>query len=85
MTARPAGADGTGRRPPHRARRNPLVRPLVTLLAGLLLLLVGVAIGRALEDGPSPGGTRTSVRTLQPQPLPAAGRTVTVTVTGSTP
>jgi hypothetical protein len=47
----------------------------------VLVLLVGISIGRALEEGPSPGGTRTSVRTLEPQPLPPAARTVTVTVT----
>lgn len=75
MSSRP------GRRRTRRVR-SPLVRWLAALLAGLLVLLVGVAIGRALEDGPSPGGTRTGVRTLEPQPLPAAGRTVTVTVTG---
>jgi hypothetical protein len=43
---------------------------------------VGISIGRALEDGPNPGGTQTAVRTLEPQPLPPAARTVTVTVTG---
>jgi hypothetical protein len=48
--------------------------------AGLVLLLLGIAIGRALEDGPSPGGVRTSVRTLQPTPLPPAAKTVTITV-----
>jgi hypothetical protein len=51
------------------------------LLAAMLLLLVGISIGRALEEGPSPGGLRTDVRTLDPRPLPAAPRTVTVTVT----
>lgn len=51
---------------------------VVGLLAALLL---GVSLGRALEDGPSPGGTQTSIRTLKPQPLPPAARTVTVTVT----
>jgi hypothetical protein len=52
---------------------------LVGLIAALLL---GISVGRALEDGPNPGGTQTSVRTLEPQPLPPAARTVTVTVTG---
>jgi hypothetical protein len=51
---------------------------LLGVVAGLL---VGISLGRALEDGPAPGGTQTSVRTLQPQPLPPAPRTVTVTVT----
>jgi hypothetical protein len=71
------------RRPPRAARRNPLVRPALIALGLLLVLLVGISIGQALEDGPDPGGTVTNVRTLEPQPLPpAAARTVTVTVTG---
>ena len=68
-----------------RLRRRPARRPLwprVLVAAGLLLaLVVGMSIGRALADGPDPGGTRTNVRTLEPQPLPPAARTVTVTVT----
>jgi hypothetical protein len=69
-----------GRRPPRRARAS-LLRPALAAAALVLALLLGVSIGRALEDGPSPGGTQTSVRTLEPQPLPPAARTVTVTVT----
>jgi hypothetical protein len=46
-------------------------------------LLLGVSVGRALENGPAPGGTQTSVRTLKPQPLPPASSTVTVTVTAT--
>jgi hypothetical protein len=54
----------------------------VLIVVGLVLvLLVGISLGRALEDGPSPGGAQTNVRTLDPQPLPPAARTVTVTVT----
>ena len=68
------------RRPPRGRRRSPL-RPALTVLGVLLLLLIGISIGRALEDGPNPGGTRTNVRTLEPQPLAPADRTVTVTVT----
>jgi len=74
------------RRPARRhgrnARRNPLTRPVLIALGLLALLLLGISIGRALEDGPNPGGTVTNVRTLNPQPLPPAARTVTVTVTG---
>jgi hypothetical protein len=66
-------------RPPR--RRNPLLRPALALVGLVLVLLVGISIGRALEDGPDPGGTQTSVRTLEPQPLPPAARTVTITVT----
>lgn len=54
---------------------------MATVLGLLLALLVGISLGRALEDGPSPGGAQTNVRTLEPQPLPPAARTVTVTVT----
>jgi hypothetical protein len=70
----------TARRP-RKPPRKPLWRPALTVLGFLAALLVGISVGRALEDGPSPGGTLTNVRTLQPQPLPPAARTVTVTVT----
>ncbi len=69
------------RRNPRARRRHPLLRPALAALGLLALLLLGIAIGRALEDGPNPGGTQTNVRTLTPQPLPPAARTVTVTVT----
>jgi hypothetical protein len=57
------------------------VHAALAVLVSVLLVLVGVSLGRALEEGPSPGGTRTDVRTLDPRPLPPAPRTVTVTVT----
>jgi hypothetical protein len=53
------------------------------LVAGGLVVafVVGIALGEALHDNPSPGGTQTLVRTLHPLPLaPAARETVTVTV-----
>jgi len=71
--------NGSSRRPPPR-RRRPLWRPLLWGLALLAVLLLGISIGRALEEGPRPGVTETRVRTLDPQPLPPAART-TVTVT----
>lgn len=67
------------RRPPR--RRNAWLRPALLGAALVLAFLLGISLGRALEEGPSPGGTRTQVRTLQPQPLPPAARTVTVTET----
>lgn len=73
--------DAPGRRPRPQQRRKPLWRPLLAVAGLVAALLLGVSIGRALEDGPSPGGTQTNVRTLEPQPLPPAARTVTVTVT----
>jgi hypothetical protein len=39
---------------------------------------VGLALGEALHDNPTPGGQRTTQRTLRP--LSVAPRTVTVTV-----
>lgn len=63
-----------------RRRRIPLWRPAVLVAGALLLLALGISIGRALEDGPAPGGTRTLVRTLEPRPLAPAATTVTITV-----
>jgi hypothetical protein len=71
-------------RRPRPPRRSPLWWPFLAVLGLVAVLLLGVSLGRALEDGPSPGGTQTSVRTLKPQPLPPAARTVTVTVTTTT-
>ena len=57
-------------------------RDAVALKPVLVVSASVASVGtRALEDGPSPGGTQTNVRTLEPQPLPPAARTVTVTVT----
>jgi len=58
-----------------------LLRPALTLLGLTAAFVVGLALGRALEEGPAPNAVQTSVRTLQPRPLPPAARTVTVTVT----
>jgi hypothetical protein len=71
----------TRERRPRKPPRDPLWWPVLIVLGLVVALLVGVALGRALEDGPSPGGTQTNIRTLEPQPLPPAARTVTVTVT----
>jgi hypothetical protein len=53
------------------------------LLAGVVLVVfaLGIGLGQALNDNPSPGGRQTLIRTLEPLPLaPAARETVTVTV-----
>lgn len=71
----------TAARRSRNPERSPLLRPLLAVLGLVAALLLGVSIGRALEDGPNPGGVRTNIRTLEPQPLPPAARTVTVTVT----
>jgi hypothetical protein len=71
-----------GPRPPRRAQagRRWLRILLVAVLLALAFLL-GLGLGRALEQAPA-GGERTIVRTLEPLPLAPAERTVTVTVDG---
>lgn len=67
------------RAPPSRRRR---VGRLALLAVGLVLaFLLGMAFAQTLDDRPSPTGTVTSVRTLEPLPQGAPTRTVTVTVT----
>ena len=69
-------------RRPDRARpRRSLVRWALFAAALLLVFLVGIAFGQALDDAPEPGGVTTSVRTLTPLPQEPPARTVTVTVT----
>lgn len=66
-----------------RARRRRRSRRVVTWIFSLALLgvvfLAGLAIGRAVEDAPRPGGTQTVVRTLEPLTVEPQERTVTVT------
>jgi hypothetical protein len=70
------------RRPRRRSVwQSPLARLALGLVAAVFLLLLGISVGRALEDGPEPGGTQTNVRTIEPEQLPPPSRTVTVTVT----
>jgi hypothetical protein len=68
-------------RPRPRRRRG---RILLAIAAAAAAFLIGLALGRALEDGPETGSTQTLVRTLRPLPLPPAARE-TVTVTTSQP
>lgn len=69
--------------PRLRRRRGRLraARAALVLAAALLVFAVGLALGRALEEGPSGARTLTSLRTLEPLPLAPPARTVTVTVT----
>lgn len=52
---------------------------MLALILGGLVFLAGIALGKALEQAPRPGGTQTNVRTLEPGTLAPATRTVTVT------
>jgi hypothetical protein len=63
----------------RRARRRRILRWTARVLVAAVVFLFGVALGRALEEGPRPGGTRTVVRTLEPGTLPPVTRTLTVT------
>jgi len=66
-------------------RRRPLVRALLVVLAALFVFLLGIAFARTLDDRPRTTGDETIVRTLTPVPQSAPGRTVTVTVTATSP
>jgi hypothetical protein len=68
-------------RPRPRRRRRRRGRILALLLGGVLLFAVGIALGQALHDNPSPSQDRdTVIRTLHPGTLPPEQATVTVTV-----
>ena len=72
----------SGRR--ARSRARPAARLAswgLRLFVVVLAFVVGLALGRALEDNPEPGRDRTYVRTLQPRAVSPARETVTVTVT----
>jgi len=73
----PESAPRRPRTPPRR-RWTPLSIAVVAI-AVVLAFLVGLSLGRALEEGPSAPATTTGVRTLTPVPLPPATTTVTVT------
>jgi hypothetical protein len=71
-------------RPSARERAKPrrsLTRIALLVGAFVLVFLVGIAFGQALDDSPEPNGVTTSVRTLTPLPQAPPARTVTVTVT----
>lgn len=64
----------------RRRSRRRLPRILLGAVGVVVVFAVGIALGEALHDNPSPGGTQTLVRTLTPLQLaPAARTTVTVT------
>jgi hypothetical protein len=68
------------RRRPSTGRR--IVAWIVRLTVVAAVFVAGLAVGRALEDAPSPGGSQTIVRTLEPLTVEPRERTVTVTTSG---
>jgi hypothetical protein len=68
------------RRRPSTGRR--IVAWIVRLAVVAAVFVAGLAVGRALEDAPSPGGSQTIVRTLEPLTVEPRERTVTVTTSG---
>jgi hypothetical protein len=71
------------RTPPRRGRRP--IRIFAAVLGAALAFLLGIAFARTLDDRPRTSGDETIVRTLTPLPQSAPGRTVTVTVTATSP
>jgi hypothetical protein len=53
------------RRPP---KRRSWPRIVLGVAVAALAFALGIALGKALEEGPAPGGTVTYVRTLEPLP-----------------
>ncbi len=71
-------------RPRPRRRRRRRGRVIALVLAGVLVLAVGIALGEALHDNPDPSRVpSTNVRTLLPGTLPPEQATVTITVAGT--
>ena len=73
------------RRPPQRTRGARVLRVLVVLFALALTFLLGVSFARTLDERPRSGPAGTTVRTLSPVPQGVPDRTVTVTVTVTSP
>ena len=67
-----------GQRRTSQRRRPSLIRWGAPIAAAIVLFVLGVALGQALEENRRGGETSTSIRTLEPETLPA--QTVTVTV-----
>lgn len=78
LSSRSRGRDR--RRRPSTGKR--IVLWILRLAVVGVVFVAGLAVGRALEDAPEPGGTQTVVRTLDPLTVEPEERTVTVTTSG---
>jgi hypothetical protein len=56
----------------RRRRRRIIVKVVLGVVLLGLAFFAGLAVGRAVEDTPQPGGTQTLVRTLEPVPIAPA-------------
>lgn len=66
-------------RAPRRSSGRRVAVWIFRLAVLAVVFVAGLAIGRALESAPDPGGTQTIVRTLEPLTVEPQERTVTVT------
>jgi hypothetical protein len=73
------------RRPPQRSGGARILRILVVLFTVTLVFLLGVSFAQTLDERPKSGPAGTTVRTLSPVPQGVPDRTVTVTVTVTSP
>jgi len=64
---------GARTRRPRPRRRRKVLKGIVALVVLMAVFAVGVALGKALDDGPDAGSTVTYVRTLEPLPQKPAG------------
>jgi hypothetical protein len=63
----------------RRERRGRVLAWGLRVVVLAVVFFAGLAIGKALEQAPNPGGTQTRLRTLEPQTIAPRDRTVTVT------
>jgi hypothetical protein len=78
----PSGRRERARRERRRSRRRKAALLVGGLVLASLVFFAGLALGRALEEGPEPAAPQTLVRTLAPGTLPPVTRTLTVTTAG---
>lgn len=63
----------------RRSKGRRLLAWILRLAVLAIVFVAGLAVGKALEQSPDPGGTQTIVRTLEPLTVEPQERTVTVT------